>query len=186
MPMKLIRRPYAKRRIHPLVMGEVSNAYKILGAAAIVTLNEDVEDWIEKPEFKLVVTVTKKLWTMVIKYDRRTRGGKRYTWVDRGTGSYNPDTSTGAYIISPKEPGGFLAYSLPSLTKTMPASGIPSKSSQAAPADVLRKSVLHPGIDPRYFSRDLMDLLKSRKSGSFHNFTEAAIKRAFRKLGIHT
>ena len=60
MPLKLIRRPYAKRRIHPIVMGEVSNAYKILGAAAIATLNEDVVGWTDKPEFKLIVKVTKK------------------------------------------------------------------------------------------------------------------------------
>lgn len=182
--MTLVRRPRAERRMHPVVMDEVANAYKILGKASIDTLNQDVADWEHKPEFKFVVEVKKKKWSFLIKYDKRTLGGKRYTWVNEGTGSYVEGGEP--YIIEPKNPGGVLKYKLPSMTKTLPYSGIPSKSSQAPPGSVTRDFVEHPGIDPRHFDKPLMDHLKSRNPGSFRNVTEAAIKRAFRRLGIHT
>lgn len=184
MPFKLTKRPQAVRRMHPMVIDEVANAYKVLGKASVDTLVEDISDWTHKPEFKFVVDVKKNRWSFTLKYDRRTLGGKRYTWVNEGTGSYVEGGEP--YIIEPKNPGGVLRYKLPSLTKTLPASGIPSKSSQALPGSVVRDFVEHPGIDPRHFTKPLLDHLKSRKSGSVHNVTEAAIKRAFRRLGIHT
>lgn len=184
MSMKLVRIPQAVRRMHPEVVKEIRTAYDTLGKAAIGTLAEDVADWSDKPTFKYIVKVTKKGWSMEIKYDKRTIGGKHYTWVDKGTGSYVEGGEP--YIIEPKNPGGMLRFKLPSMTKTLAASGIPSKSSQAPPGSVSTNAVLHPGIDPRQFSQELVKHLKSRKSGSFRNVTEAAIKRAFRRLGIHT
>lgn len=180
--MELVKRPRVSRRTHPLVRGEVKHAYDVLGKAAIGILDEDVANWEgERPTFTYKVTVSQKRWTLTIKYDARTTGGKKYKWVSEGTASYAGRES---YIIRPKNQGGVLSYELPDLPKSLPASGIPSPSSQSPPGFVLAGAVVHPGIDPRKFGEDLYKHLKSRQSGSFHNVTEAAIKRAFRKLDI--
>lgn len=184
MSMKLERRPQAARRIHPEVLKEVRAAYHTLGEVSAQSMEDIVDDWDEPPVFDYKVTVTKKRWTLIIKYDKRTTGGKHFKWVDEGTGKYVPGGSE--YVITSRYPGGKLSFDLPSMPKTIPASGIPSPSSQAPPGSFAMVSVVHPGIDPRHLSKPLYDLLKSRNPGSFRNVTEAAIKRAFRRLGIHT
>lgn len=184
MTMTLVARPYAKRRMAPEVRRQVRQRLQVLGKVSIGVLEEDVRDWSEKPTFKAKVIVARKRWQLTLTYDKRTVGGKRYKWVTEGTGSYNSETGSGkSYIIEPRRQNGILRYELPSLTKTMPASGIPSKSSQAAPGVVYAGAVEHPGIDPRKFEKPLLDHLKSRSPGSFRNELEAAVKVAFRKLG---
>jgi len=50
---------------------------------------------------------------------------------------------------------------------------------------VVVQKVTAPGIYPRRLGKKTYEHLESQKSGSFRNVTEAAIKRAFRRMGIY-
>ena len=71
------------------------------------------------------------------------------------------------------------------VTKTQAASGAIAPSALSEAKDMSLQVVHAPGIYPRHFGEALYTMLRSRNPGSFHNISEAAIKRAFRKMGIY-
>lgn len=180
--MQLIRSPRSQTRKTDAVRREVAAAYRDLGERIAARAHQDVANWSVQPEFKVHVKVTKSRYLLEIKYDKRTEGGKRYYWIDQGTGQYAKSGKGSAYLITPKNPDGVLKYDLPTpMPKSNAADGSLAPSYTAPPGTVTTKGVMHPGIKPRLFMDAFMADIKSRKPGSFHNVTEAAIKRGLRK-----
>jgi hypothetical protein len=163
-------------------MSEVRAAYEVLGQAAVMTLAQEVASWNHHPVFKYEVNVTRKQWRLTIKWDGRTKAGKIYNWVSEGTGERGIDPAGEAYIIKPKKKKA-LRFTVPLVTKTVSPEGI-APSAGWEQGEVVTKGVRAPGIFPRFLGKILYEHLKSQRSGSFRNVTEAGIKRAFRRLGI--
>ena len=181
--MKMVRRPQVARRVLPAVLAEVKISYHALGLAVAKKLQEDVSDWDHKPKFTWDVTVNRKTWKLKIKWDRRTKSGKIYDWVSLGTGSRGLKGGKTYYIYPKKKKA--LAFPLPMNIKTIPDPPKFAPSFFADPQDMVVKKVTAPGIYPRRLGKKTYEHLKSHKSGSFRNVTEAAIKRAFRRMGIY-
>ena len=192
MPMKLVRRPRAARRLHKIVTDEVRKSYKLLGDVAKKRLELDIKEWSEAPEFIVKVRIGKKVWSMRITWDRGTGIGKIYGWVDEGTGGAKSGTGE-TYPIDPKN-APVLQFTVPSFPKTVasPISGLSIPGIVLDPGiglpefNVFAGHVEHPGITPRRFTESLRVFLNDRERiGAFRSVTEAAIKRAFRKMGIY-
>lgn len=183
MPMRMIRRPRVKRRIIPGVLKEVELSYKLLGTAVIAELYEEILDWDHKPQFKYEVKVTKKSWRLTVKYDRRRKESKIYDWVSAGTGERGVGGGK-AYNIYPRKKQA-LIFPLPMQIKSIPNPPAFAPSFFADEKLVVTRKVRAPGIFPRRLGKDVYARLRSEKSGSFRNVTEAAIKRAFRREGIY-
>jgi hypothetical protein len=127
--------------------------------------------------------VTKKKWSLKIKYDRRTTEGKIYDWVSLGTGSRGLKGGK-TYFIYPKRKKA-LAFPLPMQIKSIPDPPKFAPSFFADSQNMVVRKVTAPGIYPRRLGKETYEHLRSHKSGSFRNVTEAAIKRAFRRMGIY-
>lgn len=187
MKMELVRSPRSQKRISKEIAEQLRVAYRTLGDVIISVANEDVADWEHKPEFRALISVTTKKYTLRVKYDGRTEGGKRYGWVGKGTASYKEKRSGNPYVIRAKKPSGVIYYELPNmLPKTNAYDGSLAHSYTDPPGVVVAKQVVHPGIKPRKFMEDYVLFLASRQSGSFHNITEAAIKRGLRRMRVRT
>jgi hypothetical protein len=176
--LKLIRRPKSARNMQKAIQTEVKKSLTTLSGTIQVAMEKDVEDWDEKPEFKTDVTVNNARWQISGKTDKRTKMGKIYTYVDKGTAQRGGHGSP--YPIMPKNKKGMLRFSMPHVPKSMPnpvVSGFPSTEPKH---DVVTKAVMHPGIYPRNFTKTIVDKYLGRKSGSFKAIIDAAIKRAVR------
>lgn len=130
------------------------------------------------------MAISTRAWRISFGYDRRTRGGRKYSLVDDGTGIHVGDA---AYPIVPKHKK-VLKFTYPTPVKTTP--GIPGIGPglvwQQGAVDrgvIFTKTVMHPGIRPRHFSKSLRDFLNSRtRPGGLRSTSDAAVKRAFRKM----
>lgn len=184
MPLKLVRRPVSAKRVVEEVLQEVRDAYVNMARGDISYLEEPISDWDTKPEFKATIKVTRRRWFYYIHVDRRTTAGKRYTWADEGTGSRGGNSD---YYIFPKQEGGLLHFEIPSTPKTAPSGPI----NQLPAGAYYLKSVKHPGIWPRKWTETMLKLKQDRTRttkevpAGFRAVSEAAIKRAYRKLGIY-
>lgn len=185
MPLTLIRRPRSPKVLHDIIRTEVRAAYKDLGDEMIQTLKRDIAAWLEQPEFFKTVNVGMQRWFLAINWDRKTKIGEIYGWVDEGTGSRGGGE---AYDIFPL--GDYpLRFTVPHFPKTVSTAfgpGIVMESgSMAEVTDVVTGAVLdHPGIEPREFTQSLRDYYESRtRIGGFRSVTSAAIKRGCRKIG---
>ena len=184
MPMRLVRRPRNLRRVAPAVRAEVTQAYKALGQEVEQVLLDKVSNWDTKPKFIVKVKVNTREWLFQIDLDKRATGSKYFDWADQGTGERGGGE---AYSITPKKAGGMLVYEVPSFPKTQPTGPI----NQAPPGVYRVPEVIHPGIWPRNWTGEVVLQLRDRRRPvsahppGFRAVTEAAIKRAFRKMGIY-
>ena len=168
--------------MHNEVKKQIRPTYHAIADSYVAALNDLIRTWNEKPQFKIKVTVG-KTWRITIRYDKRTKMGKIFNWVDQGSGSYRPGSGFGKWYDIVAKNKKYLYYELPANIKTVAASGRIAPSATAKPGVVIRKAVKHPGIDPRYFSEKAREPFRGRGSGSFHGETEAAIKRGLRRIG---
>jgi hypothetical protein len=160
------------------IQDEVRKALNTLGDTSIKDLNEQIADWDEKPKFDKKVSIGTKVWTLQVKVDARTKAGKIYNWVDKGTGSRGGHKD---YVIKPKKKNGMLRFSWPNKPKSMPNPTIPGFPQSDVVRGVVTKQVIHPGIYPRNYTNRMLAKLKANKSGGFRYSIEAAIKRAMRR-----
>ena len=145
-----------------------------------------MSDWEHRPRFWCRYAVGWKEWRVAFGFDGRTVAGRIYRWVDQGTGERHISGMGHSYVIVPKNAKA-LHFFTPTPTKTTPGirgigPGIVMQYN-ATPEEVFTKKVVHPGIQPRDFSRTLRDMLNQRnRPGGFRSVTDAAVKRAMRKL----
>ena len=144
----------------------------------------DVSEWSSKPRFWCKHTVGTQKWRVTFGYDRRQKIGKIYAWVDKGTATHAGGTE---YPIVPVRARA-LKFPVPNMPKTLP--GIPGigpakvmSHGGIKQTEVVTKKVMHPGIRPRDFSGSMRRELAERdRPGSMKSVTDAAVKRAFRKI----
>jgi len=186
MPMTLIRRPRSPRRLHKEILDAVRGAYQALAKDIITTLENDIASWSEKPTFKSTVNVGTKRWFVSVRYDKTTRIGEIYGWVDKGTGERGGGQ---AYDIFPKQADA-LRFTVPHQPKTVATDfGIPGIVFQNAPTEFETVNVEaiygHKGIAPRNFTQSIKDYYGARtRPGGFRSVTEAAVKRGARRIGV--
>lgn len=182
--IKLVRRPVSAKRRQIIVQEEVRKALADFSHVVMKRLNADVDNWDVKPEFNVKTTVSANTWKMEVKIDGRKTIGKIYGWIDDGVGEYGgkrplPD-------IVPKRKKGTLGFIVPHSPKSLPNPSVPGIPSSESQHFVRAKSVRHPGIYPRSFTKTMVVWLKSKESGAFRSVLEAAIKRGLRKKAVDT
>jgi hypothetical protein len=172
--------------MHEHVLKVVDDAYQELGKVIIDRLvNVDLGAWDEVPTFKTETKVNTKRWEIRIRVDKRQQIGKIFGYVDKGTAARgDKNVASGKeYSITPKKKGGNLSFVAPLMPKTFPSPGVAGFPRRGEPHLQVRAEVLHPGIYPRNFSKNIYDEMKQReKVGSLRSVTEAAVKRAFRDI----
>ena len=142
-------------------------------------------NWAHQPRFWCKHAVDWKKWWIQFGVDSRTEAGKIYGMVDRGTGTY---VGGMAYPITPNPPRKALAFPVPSPIKTTPGipgigPGLVRLQGGVERGMLVVKKVMHPGIRPRHFQESLLDELNSRtRPGGLRSTTDAAVKRAWRKV----
>ena len=173
--VRLIRKPKSSKRRTQLILEEVTVALNNFVPIVSKRLDEDVDEWDDKPKFNGKVYVSGKKWVLTMTTDKRTNAGKHYFWVDKGTGERGGGQ---AYEIVPKKEGGRLGpFMVPHSPITMPNPSIPNFPSSDEPHMVAPFSVHAPGIYPRNFIKTAMTEFKPK----FRLVVEAAIKRGLRK-----
>lgn len=174
--MKLERRP--RTRQTPAAMrGEIRASYDRMGRNVTADLDAEVAGFDNPPTFNYAVIVTEKRYTLNVTVDRRTKAGKIFWWIDRGTGLYGETRST--YSIDPIE-ADFLSFDVPHIPITLPPGGL-DYDPMAEPKWIRIGHVDHPGIKPRKISEGVTKKYKDRKYGKgFYRVTENSYRRAFR------
>lgn len=102
-------------------------------------------------------------------------GKKIFGYIDKGTGKYGPKKK--AYEIKPKPPNKVLAYQKGYKPKTGPGAQINIGPGKATGKWVRVKKVMHPGIQPRDFTKTVGKELKP----SFDKRIDNAFRRGIRK-----
>lgn len=176
--MKLVRRP--RTRQTPAEMrGHITASYNTLATAIIADFDAVVAGWRNRPVFMRVVHVTGVQYYIEIKVDRRTKAGKIFWWVDRGTGLHGPSGAT--YPIDAVNVE-YMTFVVPYIPVTIPPTGL-DYNPMAEPRWVKTTHIDHPGIKPRRISARIMKKYKDRKfTGGFYRVTENAYRRAFRRF----
>lgn len=184
MPLTLIRRPRSPRVLHNIILDEVRKAYNDLADEMMAWLRRDIESWSQQPTFMKTVNVGRQRWFISIRYDKTTKIGEIYGWVDRGTGERGGGE---AYDIFPVN-ADVLHFTVPNFPKTVATGfgpGIVLQSLGGEVTDVFTDHVVHPGIEPRNFTQSMKDYYYERtRPGGFRSVTERSIKRGARKIGI--
>ena len=187
--LNMLRRPRLSTVQHAEILAEVKPALEKLAADTVKELQKDISEWETQPEFRSEVKITKKQWKFAIKVDRRSKAGKIYTWVDRGTGERGDDPSGRAYDIFPKY-ADVLSFDVPYVPKTEPYAvpGVPVIDYGAVnpgPEAHLALPMVHaPGIRPRHFTKYRVAILKDRSNNKgFKRTLDNAMKRGVRRIG---
>ncbi|MFA5036794.1 MAG: hypothetical protein WC479_06430 [Candidatus Izemoplasmatales bacterium] len=172
------------RRQHVLVQEEVKKGLDEFSKVVKSKFDDTVRDWNEKPTFKVTTKVTKKRWTVSARVVKKTKIGKIFGWVDKGTGSRGGGKD---YEIRPKK-GKYLSFTVPHNPVTLPNPSIQGFPPVGDPKLLNVEVVHHPGIYPRNFTKTIMTWVKSKEAGAFRSVIEARVKRAFRKIskGVST
>jgi hypothetical protein len=134
---------------------------------------------------------TTRTWEREVKFETKTSGGKGlggqvtevwtvdeiYRFVNNGTGKWGPRHAE--YPITPKNAK---ALAFPSIfsPKTRPRV-IGSGAGSHGPVDTIRKSVMHPGIEPREFTKEI----EKKWTPRFKKEMELAMKDAAKASGHH-
>lgn len=181
MPITIVRRPKPATALSADIRAEVKPALENLAKDAIDRLEKELDDagWTEKPDFKYKIIVNTKRWQFIITIDKRKKMGQIYTWVDEGVGEYGGKTPLADIVPKKAKFLGFTAPHQPLTLPNPPISGFPSHDK---PRSIRTKSVHHPGIYPRNFTKTMTEWLRRRpQPGAFKSTVDAAIKRAIRK-----
>lgn len=149
-------------------------------ANALELLHEQsVRGWSFEVRFIKSISVTRNLIAALVRPDARTKAGKIYTYVDKGTGLHGPRQQ--AYKI-PKfvtPDSKLLKFRTNYQPKTKPVAKANAGPGTATGGWVTKQQVTHPGIEARKFSETYIE----RLSPSFKRRIDNAIRRAVRRRG---
>lgn len=187
--MKLVRKPRV-RYVQEAILNAVRKEYEALADYIIEVLTNDIKQWKRKPTFIKEVSVTTRIWSIVIKVDMRTRMGKIWNWVNEGTGLHGPEQR--AYPIYPVKARALHFY-VPHYPKTLGTGPIigprivmsqgVAEQSEVFAAKVDKPGQTHPGITPRHFTESLLKILKSRSDRrGLKMRTDKAVKKGVRAI----
>lgn len=103
-------------------------------------------------------------------------GRKIFVYIDKGTGKYGPRKK--AYEIKPKPPNKILSFRKGYKPKTGPGAQINIGPGKATGKRVIALKVIHPGIQPRDFTKTVSKELKP----SFDQRIDRAFRRAIKSV----
>lgn len=112
-------------------------------------------EWTHKPRFVGRVTLLPDY--VEVKVDVAGNAKKIFFYVDQGTGLYGPKKQP--YEIKPKQPGGLLKFQTGYDARSQPGAKIGMGTGQPFGDWISAKSVMHPGIAPRDFSKKVIEEL---------------------------
>jgi hypothetical protein len=135
-----------------------------------------VARWKIKPRFRAEKKITGSIVRVLVVPDRRSKAGKIYQWIDKGTGRYGP--SKRAYKIPSvvTADSKLLRFRTGYIAKTAPIARVKA-GGMAVGGWVSARQVTHPGIKARKFS----ETFNSQLSPDFRRRIENAIRRAVRR-----
>lgn len=147
---------------------------------ALANLRKYTADWKNKPAFSKRKTIRPDVIALAI-FPRANQAGKIFKWVDRGTGKYRRGGQP--YRISPKAPNTRLTFRTNYSPKTAAASstqgfGAYGGLGRALGGFVSVRSVMHPGIKPRYMSEAAIKKLNPPYVDRIENAIRRAVRRA--------
>ena len=139
--------------------------------------------WSDKPPVKAEVKVTSRRWSIRVKIDARTRAGRKFWWVSKGTGIWGPKHNV--YLIRPRRARA-LRFKVPNRPKTLPAGSQAKRLGAVTPQGeteiVYSNRVVATGIRPRLFHERLQARYNNRQwTGGFCRRSENAARRGLRK-----
>ncbi len=115
-----------------------------------------VREWSNKPRFAGRVTLLPDF--VEIKVDVAGSAKKIFFYVDKGTGTYGPKKQP--YEILPKQPGGMLKFQTGYSARSQLGAKIGMGTGQSFGDWISKASVMHPGIEPRGFSKKVIEELE--------------------------
>lgn len=136
---------------------------------------QQTENWRNPPRFVVRYEVTSGRISATVEPDKRTKGGKIFNWLDRGTGKWGPNRRP--YRIAAKR-SPWLTFRTGYDALTQPVGKWNVGSGKAAGPWVRKKSVLHPGIKSRKFLQSFERKLKPPLDKRIEN----AFRRAKRRM----
>lgn len=127
-------------------------------------------EWTHKPRFAGRVTIRPDYIEAGV--DVAGTAKKIFMYVDQGTGTWGPKKQP--YEIKPKNPDGMLKFQTGYSARSAPGAKIGQGTGEHSGAWMSKKSVMHPGIEPREFTKKVLDELNP----DFVTRIEDAIGRA--------
>lgn len=136
-----------------------------------------VRKWKHKPKFVINTEIGRRLLAVTVAPEKFGKANAIWRYVDQGTGKWGPKHS--AYPILPKRPNksGLLKFQTGYSPMTAPVAKYNVGTGGHFGGWVSSKGVMHPGIEPRLFTKTINDEL----SPPLKQRVESAIQRAIRR-----
>lgn len=158
------------RKLQASMLGEIDKLFNVEADNGIAFYNNKIKTWVNKTTFRKLVAVRPGRWSFSILHTSQTKQGKIFDWVDKGTGSFAGGT---AYPINPKN-APLLRFTAPHSPKTLaPGQSVPSGQKTT----VFTKQVMHPGIKPRGFTKELMSIYEKSLVDKTHKAARKGLQR---------
>lgn len=154
--MATIRYPKIEKAVKGLAarnLAAVDRAYKRAANEARAELRAVVEDWESDVDFAVFPTRRKDAYVYEIK--AIGDGALIFTYVDEGTK---------AHIITPKKPGGVLAFKSGYSARTAPVAQSAVGTGKSSGKMQFRTVVHHPGNAPRQFTKTIFARMRAKLS----------------------
>jgi len=136
-----------------------------------------VSDWRGKPRFRGTIGLRPDNIMLTVAPVVKEKMGKVFNWIDLGTGLYGP--SGQRYPIRPKT-AKMLRFRPFYLSRTKPIARAHVGPGIAIGKPVFAKEVMHPGIKPRHFSREVRKKMRPQFRRAIENDLRRAVRRARR------
>lgn len=178
MPAKRIGTPLKQKqiRLDRTLRAELQTEMDFAGLALLRAHNRFVTGFKNKPRFSLKKVLTRYEISVTVAVDKRTKAGRIYNWIDKGTGRYG--VKKRAYEIKPKpsNKSGLLSFRTQYIPKTAPIAKVGGLG-KAVGQRIRVKRVMHPGIKPRKFSQTI----EKKLNPPFKRRIDNAIRRSVRR-----
>lgn len=137
--------------------------------------------WKNKPKFTMTTEIGRTRISVTVAPEKFGKANSIWRWVDLGTGRYGAKRAP--YLIQPKRGNkrGLLFFRTGYAAKTAPVAKFNKGSGTATGKLISKKSVMHPGIKPRLFTKTIGDKLRPPLIKRIDNAIARAIRRAARR-----
>lgn len=170
----VIKAVLPKRFNRSTIEKELESAAKKAANDILLYFEHYVWNWEHKVKFKKLIAVERRQVEILVGTD-----DKIFTYVDEGTAG----KGRGRKYPIPKKPKkkGYLAFPSVSVPKTQPGQLVSGPGYKGGPT-VFAKQVMHPGIKPRNFSKNVKKIWDKQLTKNL----QQALDRAAHKTGYST
>lgn len=176
MPMRVTRSDIRRRiqRMDNQFRREALGVLSEYGNVRLNTFNAVVSDWDHKPRFNL--NLVNKDDVIGFKVEATGQHANIWDYVNEGTGMAGGFRST-RYPIRPKRPGGRLKFRTGYRARTAPNAQFGVGDGSRTGDFVTTDLVLHPGIEPRDFTKKADEVQTEPFRQDIHNAFRRAVRR---------